>query len=210
MSNKTEDLIKNLESSLDRLQDHIKQLSAKPKQKRAKKMKKKTTYKYNSQTTNEVQLTSKKFLKKAKEFLIENAEIQENEILYVVKALKSANGEVMAYGAYYGTDMSPLDFLINSKSHSEKVFLAEAVSSEAIIGYLLNNKNTDSNYNVYVFKVLYKDFKLCKIESFYGGEDDLDFYIFDEYDEEFNHHGEVLKRFGRVNYAPSLSLFSCE
>ncbi len=120
--------------------------------------------------------------------------------------MKTSDGEVMASGAYYGVEMSPLTFLVNAKDHSENVFLAEATSSDALALYLLNN-NKESDFNIYVFQVLYKDFKLQKIKSIYGGEHDLDFYIFDEYDEESNSYGEVLKRLGIVNYVPSLNYY---
>ena len=169
-------------------------------------MKKKITYTQDTQTINEMELTSKKFLKKAKEFLMENAQLEKDEILYVVKARETGDGEVIEQGAYYGVDSSPLQFLINSKEHSEDVFLVEATSFEAIREYLINTKSND---NIYVFKVLYKDFKLCKIESFYGGEHDLEFYIF-EHDEELSGYGEVLKRLGEVNYAPSINFLSSE
>jgi len=170
-------------------------------------MKKKTTFQYDTQTFNEVELSSKKTLKKAKEFLMDNSDLEEDEILYVVKAFENGNGELIVDGAYYGVDMSPLTFLINSKDYSEHVFLAESLSSDALIAYLLSNKKSTAEYNLYVFKVLYKNFKLCEIKSFYGGANDLVFYIFDEYDKEFNRHGEVLKRFGTINYIPSVKLF---
>ena len=78
----------------------------------------------------------------------------------------------------------------------ENVFLAEATSLDALIEYL-SKKQSDVETNIYVLKVVYKDFKLCKVESFYGGKHDLDFYIFDE---EINANSEVLKRLGKVNY----------
>jgi len=186
-----------------------KRLSDENKQK-VRNIKNKPTYKYDTHEIQEVQLGTKKSIKKAKEFLLANAEVAEDEILYVFKALKTSNGDVVASGAYYGAEMSPLTFLINSKDHSENVFLVEATSSEALLEYLLSNTERDLEYNIYVLKVLYKDFELCKIKSFYGGNHDLDFYIFDEYDEELNSYGEVLKRLGKVNYVPSLNYFISE
>ena len=170
-------------------------------------MKKKTTFKYDTQTFNEVELTSNKFLKKAKEFLIDNSNLEEDEILYVVKAFENSDGDLTVDGEYYGADVSPLTFLINSKDYSEHVFLEESISSNALIEYLLSHKKSTSQYNLYLFKVLYKNLKLYEIKSFYGGENDLEFYIFDEYDEELNRYGEVIKRFGRVSYAPSINFY---
>ena len=141
----------------------------------------------------------------AKEFLTINANTKENEILYAVKATAASDGTVMALGIYCGAEINPLKFLVNSKKRSENVYLKQVTLSEAIIEYFLSNKDEDINYNIYLFKVLYKDFKLCKIESFHGGENDLEFYIFDK---KSGIHGEVLKRFGKVKYAPSLSFSS--
>ncbi len=183
-----------------------KRLSDENKQK-VRNIKNKLTCKYDTHEIAEVQLTSKMFLKKAIEFLRANAEVAEDEILYVFKALKTFNGEVVTSGAYYGVEMSPLTFLINSKDHSENVFLAEATSANALLEYLHSNREKDLDCNIYVLKVVYKDFKLCKIESFYSGNHNLDFYIFDEYDEESNCYGEVLKRLGKVDYIPSISYF---
>lgn len=164
----------------------------------------KTLYTHEIQTTDEMKLTSKKFLKKSKEFLLQNNKMKENEILYIVKATMTSNGDVVAYGAYYGIEMSPLNFLVTSEEYKENVSLAEVTSKEGMIEYLLNNKNEETDENIYLFKVLYEDFKLCKIESFYGGKNALDFYIFDEYDEEQNRYGKVLKRFGKIDYIPDL------
>ena len=175
---------------------------------KAKKIK--PTYTHDIQIIDEMNLTSNTFLREAEDFLMKNAQLEVNEILYVVKATKTVDEKVIVHGAYYGLEMSPLQFLVNSKEYSEDVFLAEATSSEAMIEYLLNNKNEEADYNVYLFKVLYKDFRLCKIESLYVGKNDLDFYIFDEYDEKSDRYGKILKRFGEVNYAPSINFFLSE
>jgi len=171
---------------------------------KAKKMENKITYTQDTQNINAIELTPKKFLKKAKKFLRANEKLEKNEILYVVKASKTSEEEVIVEGAYYGAEISPLWFLVNSKEYSENVFLAEATSSEAIIEYLLSNKDKEINDNIYVFKVLYEDFKLCKIKSLYGGEHDLSFYIFDS---DLNTNEEVLKRFGKDTYSPNLNFF---
>jgi hypothetical protein len=147
-------------------------------------MKIKSTYKYDIHKIVEAQLTTKKFLKKVKKFLYKRKKLQNGEILYVAKVRKISNNQIVTSAAYYGMDVSPLKLFINFNNNSEDIFLAEALSLDALIEYLLHKPN--KNDNIYAFKIFYKDFKICKIESFYRHEDEFNIYIFDEDDEKFN------------------------
>ena len=170
-------------------------------------MKKKISCVYDTQESNKVELSNKKFIKKIKEFFVSNADMKENETFYVVKAFIDKDKRIHTHGAYYGTEMSPLDLLVNSENNSEEVFLAEATSSDAMLEFIESSEKTVQHENIYIFKVLFENFELSKIQSFYGGENILDLYLFHHDDEEDSYSGEVLKRFGKVDYVPSLSFY---
>jgi len=169
--------------------------------------KKKHMYTYDKQEIRTVAFKKKKFLKEAKKFFIDISDMQKDDILYVVKAAMNKQRKVVTRGTYYGVETSPLSFLVNSKYSSEEVFLGEAHSMEAIYKFLMTSKENNIDENIYIFKVLYQDYTFSKIESLYGGVNELDFYIFERDDAMCIRKGKVLKRFGEVDYSPSLNYF---
>lgn len=160
---------------------------------------------YDTQEIKHVEFNRKEFIKKAKEFFNLSLPLQRDEIFFIVQADMDKYGKVSAFGAYYGICMSPFTFLVNFKEYSEEVFLAEATDEEAMLKYIKKSKK-ESN-NLYLFKVLYKNFKMQSISSFYGGVHDLDFYMFDYSDDDSKGYGEVLKRFGIVEYSPNINSY---
>lgn len=171
-------------------------------------MKKKLTYKYETQSMNEVTLGKKKSIKKIEEFFLANMELEEDEMFFVVKAFIDADNKVQTIGAYYGMEMSPFTFLAGSSDDREEVFLAEATSKKAMFEFIQNNNKDEKN--IYAFKIRYEDFKIASIESLYGGPFELDFYIFNLKEDDDSDYGKVLKRLGEMHYTPRLKLFNLE
>lgn len=177
--------------------------------KKAKKIsdsEKNMTYTYEKQEFNKVKFNRKTFINNAQEFFISNLPIKEDEIFIVIKAEIDEENNVKAFGSYYGSEISPLSFLVDSKKCAEEVYLAEAKNRDAMIEYI--KKSKDERDNIYIFKVLFKDFHLESITSFYGGQYDLDCYIFDASDDDTKGLRKILKRFSITTsmYLPPIDL----
>lgn len=207
MSYKGTDKLKEFTKEVEQLESNIKKLLKLNKEKKVEKMKKKINRIHDIHEVNEVELSKKKFLKNIKEFFIANSNLRDDEIFYIVKANIDKEHIVQTYGAYYGPDSSPLSFLVNSKKSSDEVFLAEATSKEAMLEFIGKSTMHNRDENIYAFKVQYKDFKLCKLESIYGGKLNLSLFMFEYSDEEDAHEKIVLKRLGKIEYVPSLNYF---
>ncbi|MCX6075850.1 MAG: hypothetical protein NTW78_03085 [Campylobacterales bacterium] len=160
---------------------------------------------YDTQVINEAKIDKKNFLKNVEKFFIENSQMQDNEIFYVIKASIDTDGKVQSHCTYYGTIRSPIYFLVDSKKYSNKVLLTRAKSKEAMLEFIYESKQDKKDENIYAVKVLYEDLKLSKVQSFYGGKYKLDVYMLNNSDKK-----HVLKRFGRVEYTPRLQFFMSE
>ncbi len=162
---------------------------------------------YDTQKSNKVDLSKKKLIKKIKGFFKSNTQMKKGEVFYVVKAFIDEDNKVQSYGAYYGAEINPLSLLVNSDDYSDEVFLAEAISKKAMLEFIGKSKNNEQNENIYAFKILYQDFNLLNVESFYGGIYDLDLYMFEHNEEVDNPNRKMLKQLGKVTYTPSLNFY---
>ena len=167
----------------------------------------KANYTYEIQTKEKMNTHEGKFLKTAKRFLRKYRKLRKDEIIYVIKATLDGRGDLVAHGAYYGPDVSPLHFTLDYKGYREDIFLAEALSSEAIIGYLLNHREEENRYNLYILKVDYKKHAIEDIESLYGGRNKFTLDVMHSWDEDSQDGREILKTFGKVKYVPELMEF---
>ncbi len=165
------------------------------------------TYSYDSQSLSEISFNQMTFHEGIKELFFGNSPLEEDEIICVIKAHTDETDGVISHGAYFGMDMSPFTFLVNSKESSEEVFLAEASCEEAILEFIQHSSHNRKEENIYVIKIQYQNFKISNIKSIYGGPFELDFYVFYREEDGTSNHGEVLKRLGRVNYIPSINYF---
>jgi hypothetical protein len=192
MPKEARQLIKKLESSIDELQSKLEVISKMTKPQKDKRMKNKLVCTHDLEEMSRVPLSKKKFRKSIQEFFLNNSNLEEDESFYIIKAFIDDNNELQTYGAYYGVEMSPFTFLINSDEESEEVFLAEVTKKETMADFIEGKRKRD--VNMFAFKIQSKDFKLSKIESLYGGPYELDLYIFNYQEEESGSYGEVLKR----------------
>jgi len=163
-------------------------------------------YKYEKHEISYTQLNKSGFLEQAKYFFETDAELRDGEIYFVIKADMDEKQKVDAIGAYYGMDMPPFTFLVNSNEYSSEVFFAEAESKEAMLNHI-SNKECD---NLYIIKAIYKDFKLLSVECLYSASDELSCLMFNYKDDEAQGYGEILKQFGKDEYSPKLNFFLSE
>lgn len=169
----------------------------------------KTTYKCKHEKVElaESKLSKKKFLKVAKDFVKEKLTLKKDETLFVVKATIDEENQVVSHGAYYGSESSPLSVLVNSKDNSEEVFLAEALDGEAVVELLKRSKKSEVTENIYIFKVVFKEFKLISVESFFVNPLKLTLTMF-EYSDPEERQATMLHELGELEYVQNLSFYA--
>ena len=133
-------------------------------------------------------LTQRKFLKKSHKYFFKQSELLKGEAIVIVKASYN-NGEIDAYGAYFGVDNSPFTFVVQNQEEGCKVRLAEATTKEAMMNFLATNKLHES---IYVLKASLKDFKLHTMENIYRDQNNLELLMF-HHTEDGEEYGDVLK-----------------
>lgn len=168
--------IKELLNSVEELESNVNLLSQYTLlKKKDKKIKNKSTYTYDTRSIKEKNLSHKKSNKEIEDFFIKHSELEEDEIFFVVKVMVDIENNIQVTGGYHGIEILPFTFLIFTEESDEEVQLAEFSSQEFMLEYMQLHKN--SNYNNYIFKIKYKNFKIVNMESIYGGPFDLDFNI---------------------------------
>ena len=121
-----------------------------------------------------------KLAKSAKEFFQENLP-SKGETFIVLKVAVDEENQVDVFGAYFGSESSPVDVYGQSGSCREKAFLAEALDTQAMINFI--EKKGDEN--LYLFKVKYENFVMQEIKSFYAPKyDNINVMVYDFFDEE--------------------------
>ena len=127
---------------------------------------------YTYETKKIIKAKKSKLIQKALEFFEEN-QPKENETFLVIKASVDTKEDIDVYGAYFGSECSPVDISAQKLMCREKAFLAEATDAEAMKSFI--EKKSDKN--LYLFKVKFEEFELKEITSFYGGKYELDVMI---------------------------------
>ena len=121
-----------------------------------------------------------KLIKKAKEFFQENIP-KEDETFIVLKARTDEENEVDVYGAYFGSESTPVSIYAQSAWSKSRAFLAEALDPQAMIEFI----ETDTETNLYLFKVKYENDVMQEIKSFYVQKyDNINVMVYDFFDEE--------------------------
>ena len=131
----------------------------------------------------------------ASKFLKENVFLDNDEIIYIVKA-SVVDTNLLTEGKYLGSDSNLIDALINWDGNSIEICLSTVSLIEDMLGYLEESQNSSTLENIYIFKILYKDYKMHKIKSFHYDVNDIDLYLFDNSKKKNGNRGEVLKLFG--------------
>ena len=163
----------------------------------------KKIYKYEKQEASDTQLNKSEFITQAKDLFETDTELRDGEVYFVIKVDMDEKQKVDALGTYYGMDMPPFTFLVNSNEYSSEVFLVEATSKEVMLKYISKKESE----NIYIIKAIYREFKLLSVESLYSISDELSCLIFNYKEDETQGYGEILKQFGKNEYSPKLNFF---
>jgi len=158
-------------------------------------------YIYETKKIKKLKDNEMKLHKIAKKFFY-NINLLKNETLIALRASSNADNEIDIYGAYYGTESSPIDVYAQNQENRKKAFLAEALDYEAMIKFI----DKESDENIYIFKVKFQEFHMVDITSFYGGKYDLQVIVFGSHEGD-KPKGQVLKEFGNDIYTPSLNYY---
>jgi len=146
-----------------------------------------------------------KLIKKAKKFFQENMP-KEDETFIVLKARRDEKNDVDVYGAYFGSESSPVSIYAQSGWSRSRAFLAEALDSQAIIEFI----EKETNVNLYLFKVKYENFVMQEIKSFYAQKyDNINVMVYDVHEEEED-KGSILQQFGEDKATLTLDPMSLE
>lgn len=151
------------------------------------------------ETSTQNELSNKKFLKKANKFFMKYSKEMKEEVFYIVRA--SVDGKLSVNSIYFGEEHSPLTLVIDSNDSSKEVTLEKALSLDIVMEFI---DATKANESLYLFKVLYKDFKLYDIKTYYSDIYDLSLNIFHI---DKKKKKKLLKKIGVDQYSPSLSSF---
>ena len=124
---------------------------------------------------------TKKIITTPNNMLHQNAELffesnlpkEDDETVVAVKAYMEKSGEVVAYGAYYGTLNSPVDVYAKTDNYHENVFLAEALDKNAMCNFISKERKE----NIFLFKVKTENFHIIELDSFYAGVFEMDVVI---------------------------------
>jgi len=141
---------------------------------------------YETKRTTKIKNTT--VTEKAKSFFEENKPTK-NETFFVVKSSFNKENEIDAYGLYFGNGSSPVYVEAQTNTNVERIFLTEALDTTSVINFI--EKNNDEN--IYLFKVIFEDFEMKEITSFYSKKHKMDIIIYKDNEEK----EEVLEVFGK-------------
>ena len=146
-------------------------------------------------------VSTEKMTKKAKKFLNDNLDLQENELLYIVTAfIDTQKNKIIEQTVYCSNNKNPIRMQIETDILSQKIELKEPISKDKILKFMDKLEST----NIYIFKLTYTDSKNYKISSYQSLNEDLNLYLFDKSSKKEN---TILKQFGKQKYVPKLDFF---
>jgi len=173
-------------------------------------MKSRVEHIYETQKIDYVEFNQLKEIEKIEKFFIKNSEMKKNEFLYVIKVFVDSNEEIQTQGIYFANETNPLDMIVNGDNNTDEIVIELASSQDKMLEYINTSKTAEYPENIYIFKVLYRDFKLHKIKSFHYDLYDLDLYLFEKCHKKNGTRGQVMKIFGDRDFLTCINFYPNE
>jgi len=192
-NNEDEELMASITNSMNEIDDKLEMLdnALKPSTKEVSTKKEEDKMKFTYETKTIKNSKKSKLINKAKEFFQENVP-KEDETFIALRVTAGKYNTVDVYGAYFGTESSPIDAYAQTGSNRTKAFIAEALSEEAMMMFIENSDNE----NIYLIKVKYENFEMKKITSFYAGKyENVNILVYNAH-EDARDKGPILRQFG--------------
>ena len=157
--------------------------------------------KYEKLKAVEIEGTKKVLLNNIEEFFIRKSKMKRDRLFYVVKVYIDEDNIVKVDTAYFGVNKSTFSVVLKNKESRDEIYIPNETTKEGMLKFIQDKKAK----NIYSMNIIHKDENVYKIESLYGGEEDLGIYICKN---SLNQNKDILKKFNKINYAPNINFFS--
>jgi len=149
----------------------------------------------------EIEGTKKVLLNNIEEFFIRKSKMKRDRLFYVVKVYIDEDNIVKVDTAYFGVNKSTFSVVLKNKESRDEIYIPNETTKEGMLKFIQDKEAK----NIYSMNIIHKDENVYKIESLYGGEEDLGIYICKN---SSNQNKDILKKFNKINYAPNINFFS--
>ena len=152
----------------------------------------------------EIEGTKKVLLNNIEEFFIRKSKMKRDRLFYVVKVYIDEDNIVKVDTAYFGVNKSTFSVVLKNKESRDEIYIPNETTKEGMLKFIQDKEAK----NIYSMNIIHKDENVYKIESLYGGEEDLGIYICKNREASSKQENNILKRFNKINYAPNINFFS--